>query len=432
MIEPVYGNHIGIVINSNPDPEGRGRVQIFVPHLSTTLYQGWNQDAKDVTLTQGSLAGISTNILQRLQQNLPWAECAFPLFGTGGTTYGDVSTKETRPSNSSVIAVEERTSPGHTSDLNQKSGPTIPGVSDSSVLSSGSSSTSQSLQSPINNVSIDDLTPNEVLYAMRISATETGAGIGSGSDIANKNYAETQASDFKTNLLNSFLNNKATPGAINADGSLNLEVIQSKYLKVIDISYSQSNLTNVEEYNLPYLNNGSYQDQIFSVAYLIRKRYPSAVSLINSKDFNTADSIISPFYHGLKNQPKSAKLLETNIKNQFNGDVLAALQNINSSLAPTKPFAQWWTDNGGTYQTAGVDTNKQTNPSYNPKQNTLDSTTPLPGIDMRHPNGMNSTPLAGTFVWCFFLGGDIQKPVYFAGVKEKFANARTSTIPSPV
>jgi len=45
-MEEVYGNHVGIVINT-ADPENRGRLQIWVPHLSNTLYTGWNENLQD-------------------------------------------------------------------------------------------------------------------------------------------------------------------------------------------------------------------------------------------------------------------------------------------------------------------------------------------------------------------------------------------------
>ena len=32
-----YGNHIGIVIQNN-DPDKAGKVKVFVPHISSTIY----------------------------------------------------------------------------------------------------------------------------------------------------------------------------------------------------------------------------------------------------------------------------------------------------------------------------------------------------------------------------------------------------------
>ena len=35
-----YGNYIGIVIQNN-DPDQAGKVKVFVPHISPTVYNQW-------------------------------------------------------------------------------------------------------------------------------------------------------------------------------------------------------------------------------------------------------------------------------------------------------------------------------------------------------------------------------------------------------
>ena len=42
--------YLGICINNN-DPEKRGRVQIFIPHIMPTLYKGWNEDKQDINIS---------------------------------------------------------------------------------------------------------------------------------------------------------------------------------------------------------------------------------------------------------------------------------------------------------------------------------------------------------------------------------------------
>ena len=50
MKYPTYfGNYTGIVIQNN-DPAKRGRVKIFIPHLSPTIYDGWNKINRDKSL----------------------------------------------------------------------------------------------------------------------------------------------------------------------------------------------------------------------------------------------------------------------------------------------------------------------------------------------------------------------------------------------
>ena len=83
MNYPTYsGMYTGIVVQTN-DPQKRGRVKIFVPHISPSVYAGWNSINKDKkfkfvgTNTYSDL----TSVLEELKQVLPWAEYAAPLVG---------------------------------------------------------------------------------------------------------------------------------------------------------------------------------------------------------------------------------------------------------------------------------------------------------------------------------------------------------------
>jgi hypothetical protein len=38
--------YLGIIVQNN-DPQRRGRVKVFVPHLSPTIYEDWVGDNKD-------------------------------------------------------------------------------------------------------------------------------------------------------------------------------------------------------------------------------------------------------------------------------------------------------------------------------------------------------------------------------------------------
>ena len=82
-----YGNYVGIVIQNN-DPEYSGKVKVFVPHLTPTVYSGWldNNTSKKITKLMGSnVNGDLTSILETLKVRLPWAECAAPLVGESAT-----------------------------------------------------------------------------------------------------------------------------------------------------------------------------------------------------------------------------------------------------------------------------------------------------------------------------------------------------------
>jgi hypothetical protein len=78
-----YGNYLGMVINNN-DPEYRGRVQVFVPHVMPTLYENWNQDGDDIQIDcvgDNMPQGLPARVVDRLKLILPWAEAASPIVG---------------------------------------------------------------------------------------------------------------------------------------------------------------------------------------------------------------------------------------------------------------------------------------------------------------------------------------------------------------
>ena len=71
-----YENYKGIVIQ-NDDPDKVGRVKVFVPQISMTLYKGWNEDRENDKIFTGLGASINSalvpDILDRLKKSLPWA-----------------------------------------------------------------------------------------------------------------------------------------------------------------------------------------------------------------------------------------------------------------------------------------------------------------------------------------------------------------------
>jgi hypothetical protein len=78
-----FGNYVGVVINNN-DPEFRGRVQVFVPHIMPTLYENWNKEGEDITFTcvgDNMPQGLNSTIVEKLKKILPWSEAASPIIG---------------------------------------------------------------------------------------------------------------------------------------------------------------------------------------------------------------------------------------------------------------------------------------------------------------------------------------------------------------
>ena len=68
--------YLGIVVQNN-DPQKRGRVKVFVPHLSPTIYENWVGNNKDKFFK--SIDGNLEPIMAKLKTVLPWAEVSCPL-----------------------------------------------------------------------------------------------------------------------------------------------------------------------------------------------------------------------------------------------------------------------------------------------------------------------------------------------------------------
>ena len=81
-----YGNYLGIVVQNN-DPLKRGRVKVFVPHISPTVYNKWVETGKDKCfkfLGKNVYSDLS-DVHDELKKILPWAEIAAPLAGESGS-----------------------------------------------------------------------------------------------------------------------------------------------------------------------------------------------------------------------------------------------------------------------------------------------------------------------------------------------------------
>lgn len=90
-----YGNYLGVVITGgDKDPEHRGRTQVFIPNIMPALYENWNQPGEDITfevIGQGLDGSLNPQVVDRLRNTLPWAECAVPITGASpsyGTSVG--------------------------------------------------------------------------------------------------------------------------------------------------------------------------------------------------------------------------------------------------------------------------------------------------------------------------------------------------------
>ena len=78
--------YLGIVVQNN-DPEYRGRVKVWVPHINGSIYDKWYAVKKDRSFKFPGLNLESdlSLILDELKENLQWAEYGAPLMGASSS-----------------------------------------------------------------------------------------------------------------------------------------------------------------------------------------------------------------------------------------------------------------------------------------------------------------------------------------------------------
>jgi lysozyme family protein len=99
--------YLGMCINNN-DPEKRGRVQVFIPHIMPALYEEWNEEGKDIEITcvgDNMPEGLSSSLITKLTTILPWAEAASPIVGTSSP--GNLITKAANAIKDGVQAAQK-------------------------------------------------------------------------------------------------------------------------------------------------------------------------------------------------------------------------------------------------------------------------------------------------------------------------------------
>jgi len=77
------GNHVGIVIQNN-DPDKSGKIKVWVPHLSPTVYKNWSKENEDKSFKfiGRNIDSDLTDIIEDLKKIVPWAEPASPIVGS--------------------------------------------------------------------------------------------------------------------------------------------------------------------------------------------------------------------------------------------------------------------------------------------------------------------------------------------------------------
>ena len=63
-IKQYYGNYVGIVVQNN-DPEQSGKIKVFVPHITATVYKKWVEEKnnKHFNFLGGNIDSVLTQAL---------------------------------------------------------------------------------------------------------------------------------------------------------------------------------------------------------------------------------------------------------------------------------------------------------------------------------------------------------------------------------
>lgn len=79
-----FGNYLGIVVQNN-DPLKRGRVKVYIPHITPTAYSNWSSSLsatdKSFKFPGKNVDSSLSTIIDELKKILPWSEIAAPLVG---------------------------------------------------------------------------------------------------------------------------------------------------------------------------------------------------------------------------------------------------------------------------------------------------------------------------------------------------------------
>lgn len=94
-----FSNYLGIVVQNN-DPEKRGRVKVWVPHISAAMYDLWDKELtgvspedKEFVFPDAETNPDLLNIMPEVKKRLPWAEIAAPVVGGAASARFNAFTK---------------------------------------------------------------------------------------------------------------------------------------------------------------------------------------------------------------------------------------------------------------------------------------------------------------------------------------------------
>jgi hypothetical protein len=327
--------------------------------LSNTLYGPLNQKLKDVKFKgPEDLNNIDKSILTILQTTLPWAEYGAPLFGGSSGAFNS-ATGQTAVNSGSTLQANNNTDSGL---------PTLPADMRSDGVKPLDSKGYNNL--PILSPSRMNSRSNNPGNLHTISSPYIGQ-IGSNADIA-------AAGKYGSGIVNT--------GNVAFFDTLPNGIAQN--LKQINLNISRGDNT-IQRLAARWVG-GSQANINEAISVWSQNSGISSTALLNPNDQEQMKALLAGISvnegGGIPANYDSAFNEGYNIFQQRNaGNIIA------SSSTQSGPKGVVYTN-----RSAGV--------------GSVPSNVGTPGS----PVGTFSTPNAGTKVWVFFMGGDVQRPVYFA------------------
>ena len=408
-------NYLGIVI-SNDVPEGRGRCQVYIPHVMPTINRNLLRTFGIQGETLISFNAVGSNIagglpataIETLKKMLPWAEPALPLLGNvspghimanGDYNQGAVGNTSTDPDKSALVPGNSGPVAQPTTNTPTTTTTAASGAAPSAVLTSGASTNIIPAGEGTNCLS--SISDNMIKYVSSIAATESGLTSSSGAAAYNEALS---------NVTNTTINTK---GAIP------------------DYGYFQTNVTDGMQ------NYGSACEQTLSVVNWLKTNAPVAAAMIEAGQFDECDlngrsgasgtggRIIGHYPSGSKNSgkwfgPGDSQSLARKIRNTDANTLRGKI-----AAAPT-------IDKGDvTAALAGAKVKMQTPPGNQTHTTTIKTAVAHDTTNL--PKGAFSQPSVGALVWCFFREGNPLFPVYFAAAfrGNEFSGAFNGSSPGP-
>lgn len=432
--EPVYGNHIGVVV-SNEDPEGRNRVQVFVPYVSTTLFDDWNAKQVDIEIGPGTFDKIDAKILARLKLNLPWAEAALPMFGGNGSVSYN---KNQEPTVTRAPVTSENPPARGVVNLN-KSGEPVISVSSATITTGATTGATSS--TPSFNITTygnyggkNGENNGDINSLMGIGGSIEG---GKGQMLLRTgDVAMRTDSKIYQDISNAIGKNLKRGDIVEINGQqIRYADSGSTLLKTenrIDFYKTPSNGAEVNNLIKSIQNSSIDSSTVKYVGTEITPTPPELTSWINEAtkiNPTTGESAfqsvarengLKPDGYGGYSFPSGANIDWAPIlakTNQRMGDRGNA--NILAKYGPSGSNAN--------IASATSDTTKPEATKFGPLN--IDPSVPIAQgayNNITTPGGVHSKPQIGTMVWVFFYGGDTMRPVYFAGVSEPQSIGRSA------